>query len=482
MKENIFPYLEWEILREPITISKVCHTKELPEGQKKIVINRGESYKLRGLLYAKGDFELFTKKKDSIPGSFAETFDIQGYDQSELKHHILESCYIGGGRIRQEDQELLCEVDLGIQGLRTKYRTEAEGTWLTEWYINGPRDNIFRNSTERKLSRILFRERSAPKDEKIHSIKVSRSSFSFTLDFLRVKARGFQFLVTKVPEGIGPEWSSNIGIEYHKDWGRIPGVDEREKISELCSFIFGRQLLSVGCTIYDKDQNMVEGYACNPWGKDPKSLCEEHDIPPIRISGHAWDARAEDLVGQLLPTYYELRKPLHLKEALWLYWISRNIPIGPNLPVLAAAVETIMNGWFDYKKSKTHGVYMNKNEFENLLRPEIAAIQSKLKDEQYGDKIIDCILRANHMGIAERFRFFFDEIKLVVDEHEWNAIDARHDFAHGRIEFDKTKWKPLIRHAQTYETLVHKILLKLLGYSGSYIDRSTVGWPDKKLT
>jgi hypothetical protein len=39
----------------------------------------------------------------------------------------------------------------------------------------------------------------------------------------------------------------------------------------------------------------------------------------------------------------------------------------------------------------------------------------------------------------------------------------------------------MIQHTRTYDTLIHKILLRLLGYSGSYIDRSVVGCKDKQL-
>ena len=157
------------------------------------------------------------------------------------------------------------------------------------------------------------------------------------------------------------------------------------------------------------------------------------------------------------------------------------MPLEPNLPMLAAAVETIMNGWFRHTKSKSRGVFMTKTKFENVLREEIASTKSKLKEEKEGDKIIKNILKAYVMGVTDRFPVFFDEINLVVGEHEWNAIKRRHVFAHGGIEFDKTEWKPLIRQVQTYETLFHKIILKLLGYSGGYIDRSIVGWKDKQL-
>ncbi len=52
---------------------------------------------------------------------------------------------------------------------------------------------------------------------------------------------------------------------------------------------------------------------------------------------------------------------------------------------------------------------------------------------------------------------------------------------HGRMIFDKMDWKQMIQHVNTFETLVHKVLLRLLGYSGTYIDRSVVGWNDKHL-
>ncbi|MDH5770345.1 MAG: hypothetical protein OEZ25_03550 [Candidatus Bathyarchaeota archaeon] len=486
MKDFIIPYLEWDVLHEPVTILKVDEIKELPEGQKRIEINRDERYKLRGTLYFKGDYDLILEKahlSSTVPaGSFIKPFEIRGSDQHGFERYTVESCSFGGVHMHTgENGETLCEVNLTLDKLRIKYKTEAKGTRLTEWYLNGPRDNVFWKVTDRQVLKSFFRERWASKDEKIDSIKFSGKSWSGGSDFLEIKAGDLQFLVTGVPEGIGPNWSSNIGIEYKKSWGRIPDMNERKKIEELCSFIFGRQLLSIGYTTYDKDGKIVEGYAKNPRGDDPRVLCSKYDYPAIRISEPPARGKAEDLISQLLPSYFERRKPLHLEEALWFYWIARNMPPGPNLPMLAAAVETIMNGWFDHPKSKSRGVLMPKTKYKNVLREEIASIKSKLKEEKEGDKIIKNILQAYVMGVTDRFPVFFNEINLVVEEHEWHAIKKRHVFAHGGIEFDKTEWKPLIRQVQTYETLFHKIILKLLGYSGSYIDRSIVGWKDKQL-
>lgn len=484
MEKFILPHLEWEVLREPITIPKVDDRAELPKGKKKIVINRDEDYNLRATLYFKDStFKGHLRQSSAVAGSFPEKFDIQGsYLDSVL--YTLESCLIGETTIRriQDGQESFDTAFLNFQGLRMRYKNEKEGTHLTEWYLNGPRDDVFCRVTDRKVLSSFFRQRFASKEDKINSIKISRDASSVGIDFLRIKACDFQFLVTRVPKGIGPSWSSNIGIEYRKAWGRIPDMHEREKIEELCSFIFGRQLLSVGYTIYDQNENMVEGYAVNPWGREARSFCSKHyDKPPIRIN-NSTRGKAEHTINQLLPTYYEMRESLCLKEALWNYWISRDMPIGTNLPILAAAVESIINGWFKYTKSKSQGVYMKKEEFEALLKEEIEAMTKKLEGKLNGDKIVEKILKAYDFGIMERYRVFFEEINLTIGDLEWEAIKERHEFVHGRVLFGETDWKRVIQHANTFETLLHKVLLKLLGYSGTFIDRSVLGWKDKQLS
>ena len=485
MEDYIFAY-EWEVLREPITIPKVDDTKEIPEGQKKIVINRDEHYNLRAVLSTKGDFKFFRKEtKNIVPGRFVESFEITGSDQHNWKHYTLESCYIGSSHSHwgSEEEPPLCEVDLHIQGLRIRHKPETEGVWLTEWYLNGPQDDfVFRNQTTRKMLRTFFQERLAPEDEKIHSMEISGGKLkSYSFDCLRIKACDNQFLVTRVPEGIGPGWSSNIGIEYRRGWGEIPNAEERKKIRELCSFVFGRQLLFVGYTLYDQDCKIVEEYVCDSWTNDSQSLCLKSDNAPTRINKPASRENAENLISQLLPRYSELRDPLHIKDALWLYWIARDMPAETNLPLLAAAVEAMMNGWFKSKKSKSQGTYMEKDKFEELLGDEMNNLEIKLESEPYGDRLMNRLHNANQIGVMDQFRFFFNEIDLHIDENEWNAINARHAVAHGRIASKQKEWEQMIQHTSTYETLIHKILLRLLGYSGSYIDRSVLGWKDKQL-
>jgi hypothetical protein len=531
MNDHILPHLEWEVMREPITILK-ANGEKLPQGKNEIVIYRDEYYMLRAVLSTECRNEFFTKDIDRR--GFVESSDITIPD-FHGKHYTLESC-----NTKSYTQGHLCKVDLSIQGLKIRPKTETEGVWLTEWYINGPKGNSgFHNSATRKMSRTISRECLAHNDEKVHSIEILEEiPVTTSSDYLRIETDDLQFLIAKVSDGFGPNWhsniSSNIGIEYREDWGRIPDETERETIRELCSFVLGRQLLIVGHTSYDEDDNIEEEYACNPWGNDPRYLCSKPDLPPIRIDGHS---KADDLITQLLPPYCKLRDDYHLNHALWLYWLARDMPAGMGLPFLAAAVEAIMGGWFE-PKNKNMDMYLFSwddvpgNDNEKLVKflvddyntgwaksaeTEICKSDDGKSIHIYEDenlaemminekrgkltlKVSDCrthCLKVKNLKVKKengklnvykpprvikRFKTFFDEIDLVPDDREQDAIDARHGVAHGGfvIASDQEKMRDMILCGFAYETIIHKILLRLLDYSGWYINYSD-GCKDKLL-
>jgi hypothetical protein len=490
MKDSILPYLEWELLDEPITITQVEDRTELPSGKKKITVNRDDEYNLLAtLLFKDSPREVAWRQSLNTAGGISKGFDIHG--SSDFANYTLESCLIGDTtihRIQDECQESLDTAILIFKGLKVRYKNEKEVTHFAQWYVNGPRNHVFSRGTKR-LTRHFSRDHFLSKEKKIDSVERSSESNDLSIDFLWIKTDELQFLVTKVPKGIGPEWSTNICIEYRKDWGGLPEVEERARIEELCSFVFGRQLLPVGYTMYDDDENIVECYAHNPWGRKARAFCSQPDYPPISIEIFA-SGKAENIICQLLPEYLELQEPLSLKEALWNIWISHEMPIGSNLPILAAALESILNGWFKYKTSQSKGVYLEKEVFVTLLKDEIENMRRKLEENFKGEsstedskaeKIINNVLRAYQFGTMERYRIFFKEINLPIDISEWEAIKARHKFVHGEIQFDKADWNSVLQKVNTFETLLNRVLLRLLGYSGDYIDRSRIPWNNKVL-
>ena len=195
--------------------------------------------------------------------------------------------------------------------------------------------------------------------------------------------------------------------------------------------------------MFDNDEYIIEAYANDPWGKSARSLCREPDNPPIRI-GNLQRNETGKIISQSLPKYFEFSDPLCLKEALWNLWSSREAPLGVDLPILSAGVESIITGWFRTEKSTSKGVFMEKAKLESLLKEEIEGLSKRLEGKPNGNEIMNKVLRANEFGIMERYRKFFEELKLQVSEEEWDAINSRHAFVHGEVLFDKTNWEEVV--------------------------------------
>ena len=131
--------------------------------------------------------------------------------------------------------------------------------------------------------------------------------------------------------------------------------------------------------------------------------------------------------------------------------------------MLSTINEILMNAWYKSNGSKTKGIYMPKEEFDELLKDEFEAVEAKLEGVEYGDRILRRMHNAYNMGVNERFDFFFKEIGLPVGEAERKAIGARNPMAHGSSKvFDERASQKMMKDTLSYRTLFNRILLKIM--------------------
>ncbi len=289
-------------------------------------------------------------------------------------------------------------------------------------------------------------------------------------DHVVVDIDNLEFAVCKVPAELAPEWSTPLSIDFKVP---IPDEDVRQAVSEIVSFVLGRRLMKVGSTLFDQTGHAIEQEAVNPWGKGLKGLCEEWDMPPVPIEMPSTDA--ERLLCELVPKYLENRTSLELSDALWTYWVAIESPLSADLVHYAAAVEALKNSWFRSTRTKSKGVYLPKEDYERLSCKTIDSLRG-----QVPQAVLNRITGAYRMGNAEQLRAFFDEIELPVGSNEEQAMKARHGSAHGGLSTEADV-EELVRHANGYRALFERTFLRLLGYEGNYIDRSTIGHPSRPL-
>ncbi|MGB9940251.1 HEPN domain-containing protein [Methanosarcina sp.] len=510
--------LEWEVLQEPLIIEEITLNKWIPKNSISIVVNRTDSYQIRAVLtaieengpLAGRDTECYKRFYKTSPGSRIEPFNLKGKDQYGSNVE-LKNCYIThiGSRGRNSSERLVT-LNIIVYEIKIEKNSDYEASRLLEWYINGPNNGVLfpretlrlqENGSDKAARKRVTVDISLDKaiELSIQNIESSEMDREFAL----VTFDTIKFIVARVLNGFGPDWSKNICIEYRKDFGPIPDSQKREAISEIVSFVLGTQLLNVGFTEYDHEWQPLTFFAKPSWGVGySRSVCEDITLSPFDLGIIINEGKIEELLCDLVPKYLSLRDKMRLKEALWKYWISRDMPLGTNLPALSSALEIIKEEWFKSEKSKSKALWIPNEEFEDLIEESLNIAEEKLdkyienknksldpekrhslKAQEMGElkkQVLNKIRYSNQMSLTKRYAAFFEEIGLEIGSIEDKAIASRHSMAHSD-KMNAEESEKMEKCTRAYQTLFHRVFLKVLGYEGRHIDRSVIGFPEKNI-
>jgi hypothetical protein len=474
--------LEWDLLADRRTLRELTLIDGLPAGTSTIEIFRDESYALHAEFTGEesGDREDYFGNMPRA-GTFVQGLELEGLDTEDNQCRLIHAVRQGLKRMHHVQSRVRkFSGTMSLGGVHvSSAMPEEKAVAHSDWYLNGPREDVtFRRVTERTTRSTSTRKRLADKDAVEPTAQAVRAK-SIAVDHCFVDAVNFKFIVAKVPQGFGPPWSRSLSVEYHADWGGIPEPEIREGVGEIMGFLLGRQLLHVGSTEYGSNGEWLRADARSPWGTAVVELCSSWTLPPLRVYYdrlHGEPVELEAVAGPLATAYLDNRELLGLKNTIWNYWMARRSPLGPNLVFMATAMESLMKGWFKSSKSRSKGVNMPKKDFDALFEEELAAVERKLDGHPRESNILNRFRGCFWMGIGEQFAEFFKELDLEVSDRERKAIRGRNSFAHGG-SIANERWPELHANYQAYQTLFHRVLLRVLGYSGSYVDYTTLGHP-----
>lgn len=455
---------------------------EIEENIRQVHVYRDENYEIH--IKAEGTISntgaLYKKSKKLLAGSIIKGGTIVCdtiYNGVITMHHCILEKYNIHNNFNPE-QNASFDAIFKVFEIKWDWQTQLEDACtdtLIEWYLNGVKDTFLfcdNSSVVDNVSRVITRA-----GDKVHSLCNNQESYACDCVYIALNDTGV--LIRKIPTKYGPDWSNNIALEYRSSYGRIPDKVEREKISELLSFLMGRHLILVGDTLYCKDV-VMEANMYYPHSKNTIAECNSGTKEIVPVHGYIpkGDSNFRMLAQNLLPIYLEMRDVYDMGSVLERYWLANTMPLGVNLPILAGAMETLMKAWFKGKKSKTKGVYIDSVQYESIIKEHLEQIQDKLVDCEYKDNILRKISNCYQMGVNERYFIFLDELGLEYGEAEENSIRARNAFTHGDSGMDI---EGTLQKTRTMFILFGRILLKLLSYEGEYIDETIPGFCRKKI-
>ena len=475
-------WMEWEFLQNEYTIENPSVDHKLAGTPELLKIWRNDDYQIRGCITGSTKYHFYTDVPENKSGLIIPPFEIKGAMYNDMEKYDLGGCYILGTSIRGSfdkpaNQEF--QTELSIHRIRVTHQSKNEINSLIEWYLNGVDPVFFFNrGANRRYTQIFTKERDILKE------KTEKFENEVTLGWGRyafIDCVDFGFVINSVPKPYGPKWSNNLSIEYRPEFHRIPNAEERIAISEIVSFILGKQMFNIGSSTYDKEGYIIETSAQNPWSETAKYLSPKPPFYPINLMNPGTECKIESILPDLVKKYFDLKTELKLTDVLWRYWIGSELPLGSDIPIMANGIEILANNWFKSNRSQIKGVYIPYNEYKQITQDEIEKISVKLGEHPHKKKIISKLSYCYNMGSNDRLNFFFNEIGLEIGNLEQEAIDSRNVMIHDSIDFYSTEYEKMVLLSFVYKTFFHRVLLKVLGYSGEYIDYSMKGYPSKSL-
>jgi len=185
--------------------------------------------------------------------------------------------------------------------------------------------------------------------------------------------------------------------------------------------------------------------------------------------------------SNLLDLTLQLNKKVSLRNILINVWFSRPLAIGGNLVFYSAALESLVDAWFDLPENKLRSDRLPKSEFLSVISQVISEIQRLEKSDPRWERVRKSIENANQYSGTSKILRFYENHNLRSGAVEEAIRSARHRFAHG-ADFGSERDGVLLALTYAGEALLNRLILKLANHQGKYVDYSTYGFPMRDLS
>lgn len=457
--------IEWELLQRERIFKDSEWTFELPFEMihiNEIKINRDELHNI--------SLEIKCVVDEKLPKEIQE-FEIIDFIKLKSKwssdEYLIE--YLNVFKYNYHFENSLVFLNISLSATKIMFNPESnnEIAWIKEWYLNGPNSKIvFPKTTTYSKKEIYEKEFNNPPHELTGSKfrrEVNKKE-STSKSYIFCKLNNVEnILISKTPDEVGPEWSSNVSISYScKKY--IDNKHLREDIENIVSFVFGRKLIKIAESYYDSNGNKIKEKIHNPILSQKfniKTICQSGSKFPIPIH-RSFPNNVELILSKLINSFLENK--VDFSQMFVNYWSSSFLPHESRIILLAASLESLKNKWFESENSKSRGVIIDKPLFKILIK-DIKNSFNLIFDEC--QMIKDNFGGLNRLSINKGFETFFEEIGIDFGEVELGAIRARNNPVHGN-EIDSETYRDLIIYAEVYQILVNRVILTLLDFDGLY--------------
>lgn len=476
--ENI-DWLEWEPITTPLIFNVTQHgvfPKEITSIElykntnfDLVAFGNGTGYALSSQQNLQAG-EIISKAEETIGITcFGEAIKLRGVIVSSTEYNKSENKLIIKAQV--------CEAEIIHRDLPISTQID--------WLIN------FKNNNDYPLPRSTKRERSFKRERSEGDLlEVKNEQLSISFDHFRCQctfgSETWPLIVGYIQNEIAPQQYNPGFLEFGElNSNSLPSEEKKQKILASLSFVFGRQLVSIGTTSLTKDSKRVKSIV-----RENSFLTENHytqpSQPPLPLIDNQQESSYrldENKISRVISAVAANMETINIQEPLFFVWLGLTSPLNVRAFHFGAAIESLRDSYYSSEKNKLSTLLVPKNTWKKQIKERLIECFNTIVDslEEHIDNDAKNILQRkleslNDKSSNMKYPEFFDSLSLKVGDVEYAAIRERNNPAHG-YQYKPSEYSKLPIITDALYTLFNRLVLKMTNASDCYIDYSTLGHP-----
>lgn len=372
----------------------------------------------------------------------------------------------GTGELKEEAQ---------IHELSAVVRADAEALYAIEWLENLPTSPFNWPASIRTKTETLTTRNIGLGDDGV-TLFSKDARLSSSQHAAKIRVGGMEIYVCALERKDGGGLKKPGCIIYVG----MPNDEFRKKVRTSISFALGVYLVELGSAICDKDWEVISFKSRSAYSIDGKVL-DLPVLPPAHL-GTRWQHELSPIpFARLVNAVFAKYEALGMGDLSWGYWHA--LCATPHIAAVhfGAAIEMLIRQYVATMPNQFPQKIIDDTAVWNSFRVLIDETVSKLKiSEPKKGALRKNIGGLNRVHQRDILDAVLKAIGIELGADESQAWRRRNEAAHG-IAMEAGDELEVIRDIKLLKVMFHRILLRIVNGTDTYLDYATPGFPIRKL-
>lgn len=258
-----------------------------------------------------------------------------------------------------------------------------------------------------------------------------------------------------------------------------------ESILPFLGLVCGRRVYLIKKEIFDDSGTLIQ----ESYLKNIAPEIHPNPLSPLPLSPESESQliyQLPTILEKYLPAYLDWKSKIFIDEAIFHLHSALTSALESKFSILSICFETLASSYSRFKNGNQTeaATYLERKDFnkkmELIFKQFESSLKSTLPAEDY-ESMLGKLRGINNRAMTNKFKAIFSDLNLKLSKSEEGILGKRNPAIHDGVltrNREKIDWQEILQYEGVMLTIVHRVFLRLLGYTEKTVDYGTAGYPE----